>query len=227
MAVVFNENIPDITLYTCQSPSGIKISIALEELGLPYEVKKIDPSHPPKDAEWFSALNPTGRIPFLTDTFGEDAEPITLFETGSILQYLIEQYDPTHKISYPKGTREAYEINNWLFSEVSILEAKVGAGAPPAVNGDSKKSGGGGRMLKKLYAVLDQQLANSKGRYLVGDKCTVADIAHWGWVASATEGAGWDVQEYPHLREWALRVLKREGVERGRHVPDPHAVKQL
>lgn len=62
----------------------------------------------------FLAINPNGRIPALTDTFS-DGKPINLFESGSIMQYLVERYDSDHKISFPKGTREWYEMNNWLF----------------------------------------------------------------------------------------------------------------
>ena len=70
---------------------------------------------------WFEEINPNGRIPALTDTFG-DGETIRLFESGSIMQYLIEQYDTKHLLSYPQGTRETYEVNNWLF----FLNAGVG-----------------------------------------------------------------------------------------------------
>lgn len=70
---------------------------------------------------WFLEINPNGRIPALTDTF-TDGQQIRLFESGSIMQYLVEQYDTKHVISYPKGSREHYEVNNWLF----FLNAGVG-----------------------------------------------------------------------------------------------------
>lgn len=63
---------------------------------------------------WFLEINPNGRIPALTDTF-TDGKSIRLFESGSIMQYLVEQYDIHHRISYPKGSRESYEVNNWLY----------------------------------------------------------------------------------------------------------------
>ena len=63
---------------------------------------------------WFTEINPNGRIPALTDTFS-DGKKIRLFESGSIMQYLSEEYDTKHVISYPKGSREYYEVNNWLF----------------------------------------------------------------------------------------------------------------
>jgi glutathione S-transferase len=104
---------PDIHLYTTQTPNGIKISITLEELGLPYKVTKIDLSKNTQKEPWFLEINPNGRIPALTDTF-KDVKSIRLFESGSIQQYLAQQYDKDYKISYPNGTREYYEMNNWV-----------------------------------------------------------------------------------------------------------------
>ena len=112
---------PDIHLYTTQTPNGIKISITLEELGIPYTVHKIDISKNTQKEPWFLEINPNGRIPALTDAF-TDGQTIRLFESGSIQQYLVDQYDKDYKISYPRGTREYYEMNNWLF----FLNAGVG-----------------------------------------------------------------------------------------------------
>jgi len=105
----------DIHLYTTQTPNGIKISITLEELGLPYKVTKIDISKNTQKEPWFLEINPNGRIPALTDTF-TDGKLIRVFESGSIQQYLVERYDKDYKISYPRGTREFYEMNNWVLS---------------------------------------------------------------------------------------------------------------
>jgi len=79
---------------------------------------------------------------------------------------------------------------------------------------------------RRLYRVLDTHLQKSTSGYLVGDKCTIADIAHWGWVASAF-WAGINIDEFPHLKAWDDRMLARPGVEKGRHVPEPHRMKEL
>lgn len=100
---------PSITLYTGQSPNGIKISITLEELGLPYHVRKIDMSTSEQKSEWFTAINPNGRIPALTDTL-EDGSEVNVFESGSIMLYLVERYDHDHIISYPRGTKQWIEV---------------------------------------------------------------------------------------------------------------------
>lgn len=100
---------PNITLFTGQSPNGIKISITLAELNLPYTTRKIDISSNEQKSPWFTAINPNGRIPALTDTHA-DGQEIRVFESGSIMQYLVDRYDTEHKISYPRGSREAVEM---------------------------------------------------------------------------------------------------------------------
>lgn len=178
--------------------------------------------------DWFTEINPNGRIPALTDTF-HDGKSIRLFESGSILQYLVEQYDIHHKISYPKGTREAYEVNNWLFFQNAGVGPMQGQAnhfsryAPEHIEYGVKRYV---NETRRLYGVLDKHLAQSKSGYLVGDHVSIADISHWGWVASAG-WAGVEIEDFPHLQAWEERMLKRGGVERGRHVPDPHTVKEL
>jgi glutathione S-transferase len=105
---------PNLKLYTDATPNGIKITIALETLGIPYEVEHVDISTNRQKEDWFLELNPNGRIPALSDTFS-DGQSIRLFEGGSILEYLAEQYDKDHKISFPKGSRESYEMRNWIY----------------------------------------------------------------------------------------------------------------
>lgn len=185
----FSKNMsrPNLHLYTTQTPNGVKISITLEELGLPYATTPIAMSKMEQKKPEFLAINPNGRIPALTDTFS-DGKTINLFESGSIQQYLIEQYDAEHKISYPRGTRESYEVNNWLF----FLNAGVGP-----MQGQSnhftryapeKIQYGITRYqdeTRRLYSVLNEHLQKSKSGYLVGDRCTIADIAHYGWIVSS------------------------------------------
>lgn len=113
-----------IHLYTAQSPNGHKVSITLEELGLPYDLTIVDLGKLTQKEPWFLAINPNGRIPALTDEL-PDKTPISLFESGSIQQYLIDNYDPEHKLSYPKGTKEYYETNNWV-SNKSCCNLTIG-----------------------------------------------------------------------------------------------------
>ena len=102
-------NTPSITLYTGQTPNGIKISITLEELGLPYNVRKIDMSTSEQKSDWFTVINPNARIPAITNTL-QDGTQVNVFESGSIMLYLVERYDREHGISYPRGTKEWIEV---------------------------------------------------------------------------------------------------------------------
>ncbi|KAH9998552.1 glutathione S-transferase GstA [Xylariaceae sp. FL0662B] len=213
----------DIHLYTAQTPNGIKVSILLEELGLKYQTTTLEFSKNQQKEPWFLEINPNGRIPALTDTF-TDGKPIRLFESGSILQYLVERYDTEHKVSYPKGSREYWEVNNWLHWQMGGLGPMQGQLNHFNRYAPEKIEYGINRYkneTRRLYRTLDTHLQSSTSGYLVGDRCTIADIAIWGWVAAA-RWAGVDLNEFPALKEWVLRMLKRPGVEKGRHVPSPH-----
>lgn len=184
--------------------------------------------HQTNPARWFLEINPNGRIPALTDTF-TDGQKIRLFESGSILTYLVEQYDADHKISFPKGTREYYEMISWLY----FMNAGVGPMQGQANHfsryAPERIEYGVNRYVnetRRLYSVLDKHLAGSKSGYLVGDRASIADISHWGWVAAAG-WAGVDIDEFPHLKAWEERMAQRDGVEKGRHVPTPHTIKDL
>lgn len=179
-------------------------------------------------SSWFLEINPNGRIPALTDTFS-DGQTIRLFESGSILQYLAEQYDSEYKISYPKGTREYYETNNWLFFQNAGVGPMQGQANHFVRYAPERIEYGVNRYTnetRRLYGVLDKHLAKSKSGYLVGDHVTIADISHWGWVAAAG-WAGVDIEEFPYLKAWEERMAARPGLEKGRHVPDPHTIKEL
>jgi glutathione S-transferase len=103
----------DITLYTVNTPNGIKASILLEELNLDYKVHAIKMNDNEQKQPWFLEINPNGRIPALTDTF-DDGKPIRVFESGAILEYLVDRYDKDHKVSYPHGSREHWEVTSWV-----------------------------------------------------------------------------------------------------------------
>ncbi|TKA30972.1 hypothetical protein B0A50_01940 [Salinomyces thailandicus] len=218
----------DIHLYTAQTPNGIKISILLEELGLPYQTTKLEFSKSTQKEPWFLEINPNGRIPAITDKF-TDGKPIRLFESGSIMQYLVARYDKDHKFSFPPGSREFLEMNNWLF----FMNAGVGPMQGQAnhftryapehieygVNRYQNET-------RRLYGVLDKHLADTKAEYLVGNKCTIADISHWGWV-SAAGWAGVNLDDFPHLKKWEERMWARPALKKGANVPDPYKLKEL
>ena len=219
----------NIHLYTAQTPNGVKISITLEELGLPYTVHKVDLGKNEQKTSNFLEINPNGRIPAITDTF-TDGKTIRLFESGSIMQYLVEKYDQEdHKISYPLGTREHYEVNSFLFFQHGGVGPMQGQAnhfyryAPEKIQyGISRYQ----NEVKRLYGVLEKHLASAGSDYLVGNKCTIADISHWGWIGAAG-WAGINIDEFPKLKAWDERMSKRDGVARGMNVPSPFVWKDI
>lgn len=242
-------NKPTITLYTGQTPNGIKISITLEELSLPYTTYKVNVSSNGQKEPWFLEINPNGRIPALTDTDPVDGKLIRVFESGSIMQYLIDRYDPEYKVSYPRGTREYVEMVSWLYFQNAGVGPMQGQCESPfleffailtysqanhffrycteqvpyAIERYQNET-------RRLYGVLEKHLRDAGSEYLVGDKCTVADISHWGWVALAKwslGGEGDPLDEFPGLKAWEERMFQREGVQRGRQVPDKHQREML
>lgn len=177
---------------------------------------------------WFLEINPNGRIPALTDTFS-DGKTIRLFESASILEYLAEQYDKDHKISYPPGSRESYEVRSWLMFQNAGLGPMQGQANHFVRYAPEKIEYGINRYVnetRRLYGVLDKHLAASNSGFIVGDHISIADITTIGWVMSAG-WAGIEIDEFPHLKAWEEMMMKREGVEKGRHVPSPHRIKEM
>ena len=219
---------PDITLYTDATPNGIKISIALEELGIPYKVEHINISTNRQKEDWFREINPNGRIPAITDTFS-DGEKIRLFESGSILQYLADQYDKDHKISYPRGSREEYEVNNWLWWQNAGLGPMQGQANHFVRYAPEKIQYGVDRYVnetRRLYGVLDKHLQSSSSGFIVGDHISIADITTVGWVIWAG-WAGVEIDEFPTLKKWEEMMYSRPGVKKGCDIPRPLKIKEM
>ncbi|KAH8812609.1 glutathione S-transferase [Xylogone sp. PMI_703] len=211
---------PHIKLYTDSTPNGLKISMALEELGLPYEFERVDISTLRQKEPWYLEINPNGRIPAIVDTFDDD-QPIRVFEGGSILQYLTERYDPDHKLSFPKGSREYWECNSWLFFQHGGIGPMQGQASHFLIYAPTKIQYGIDRYVnetRRLYSVLDTQLSKSKSGFLVGDHISIADVAALSWVIYATY-TSIDMTEFPSLKQWEERMSARPGISRGFHVP--------
>ncbi|KAJ4263090.1 Glutathione S-transferase 2 [Fusarium torreyae] len=212
----------DITLYTTNTPNGIKASILLEELNLEYKLHPIRMTDNEQKEEWFLKINPNGRIPALTDVL--DGKEIRVFESGAILQYLVDRYDKDHKLSFPHGSAEHWEMTSWLMWQMGGLGPMQGQANHFKRYAPEKIQYGINRYVnetRRLYRTLDTHLAQTSSGYVVGDKVTIADISIWGWVASA-KWAGVDLSVFPHLEKWLYKLLERPGFEAGRNVPTPH-----
>ncbi|KAL2840045.1 glutathione S-transferase [Aspergillus pseudoustus] len=206
----------DITLYTCSTPNGIKVSIALEELSLAYRVVPIDISSGAQKEPSFLAINPNGRIPAITD-FG-----LRVFESGAILQYLAETYDRDRTISYAPGTPEYWEQMSWLMFQMGGVGPMQGQANHFRLFAGEYSAYGIQRYTaetKRLYSVLNDRLTVSP--YLAGPKYTIADIANFGWVRYAPLALEINLNEFPALKRWHSVILERSAVQRGLAVPTP------
>ncbi|KAJ9606381.1 Glutathione S-transferase 2 [Cladophialophora chaetospira] len=164
----------------------------------------------------------------MTDTFTDD-KAIRLFESGAIQKYLVERYDTEYKISYVPGTREYHEMNCWLL----FLNAGVGPMQGQATHfrlyAPEKLEYPKFRYhteCLRLYRILNEHLQSSSSGYLVGDHCSIADIAHYGWIACSA-WSGIDIGEFPHLKEWRKRMETRSAIQKARAVPDPWPFEDL
>ncbi|MFP6564566.1 MAG: glutathione S-transferase N-terminal domain-containing protein [Myxococcota bacterium] len=206
-------------LYTSPTPNGWKISIALEELELPYEVKPIRLDQMEQKKPEFLAINPNGRIPALVD---RDADDFAIFESGAILVYLAEK---TGRL-LPTDAKGRSQVMQWLMFQMAGVGPMQGQSnvffryAPEKIQYAIDRYQ---NETKRLYGVLDAQLAKSD--FLAGDY-SIADIATWPWV-SIHGWAGVEIEDLPHLQAWNERVGSREAVVRGRAVPAPPEEREL
>jgi GST-like protein len=205
-----------IELYYWPTPNGWKISIALEEMGLPYDVKLIDIGAGEQFAPEFLAIAPNNRIPALIDPDGPDGLPISIFESGAILQYLARKTGQF----YGEGERERTNVDQWLMWQMGGLGPMAGQAhhflryAPAMVpSHDIPYAKDRYRTeTARLYGVMDRQLAKTK--YLAGDFYSIADMAAWSW-ASRWEGQQQTLDDKPHFARWLAEVAARPAVKRG------------
>jgi glutathione S-transferase len=202
-----------IDLYTAPTPNGWKVSIALEELGLPYQVHPIRLEKLEQKEPWFVALNPNGRIPAIVDRSNGD---FPVFESGAILIYLAEKTGRLLPLE-PKPRSIALQ---WLMFQMAGVGPMQGQAnvffryAPEKIQYAIDRYH---NETKRLYTVLDERLRENE--YLAGDY-SIADISTWPWV-SIHAWAGIEIGDLPHLSRWLESVGKRPAVQKGRAVPTP------
>ncbi len=205
-----------IELWYWPTPNGWKITIALEEMSLPYRVRPVNIGAGEQFAPDFQAISPNGRMPAIVDPDGPDGEPISIFESGAILQYLGVKSGRF----YPADARGKVEVDQWLFWQVGGLGPMAGQTHhfrqyAPAMIRDQRQIAYGVRRYTdethRLYGVMDRRLGDRD--YLAGDYST-ADMAAWPWVLPDLQGQ--DIDEFPNLRAWMRRVGDRPAVRKGR-----------
>ncbi len=210
-----------IDLHFWPTPNGWKITIMLEECGLPYRICPVDIS---KGEQWHDAflrISPNGRMPAIVDPDGPDGAPIAVFESGAILQYLGDKANAF----YPKQRRARTRVEEWLFWQVAGIGPMAGQAAhfhyqkekiAYAIERYTKES-------RRLYGVLDKRLADSE---YVADAYSIADMALWPWIRGY-KALSIDLAELPHVQRWFKQVGGREAVRKGSSIgKDEFAARQ-
>ncbi|ORY68453.1 glutathione S-transferase [Pseudomassariella vexata] len=222
-----SSGIKPIKVYGQGGPNPPKVAIVLKELGVPFEVVPI--SFADVKSPGYLAINPNGRMPSIQDPNTD----ITLWESGAIVEYLIERYDTAYKLSFAPGTPESYHAKQWLFFQTTGQGPYYGQAVwfkvyhpetvPSAVERYAKEILTHTRV-NRVTGVVEGHLAKEKekaggkgdGPWLVGNKMSYADISWVSWqviiakvLLSKDE---YDVENYPHVKEWLEKMASRESV---------------
>ncbi|MDR0807521.1 MAG: glutathione S-transferase N-terminal domain-containing protein [Gemmobacter sp.] len=208
-----------IELHYWPTPNGHKIAIALEELGLPYEVKLVNIGRGEQFEPDFLKIAPNNRIPAIVDPEGPDGARISIFESGAILQYLARK---TGRL-YGKTERTRVATDQWLMWQMGGLGPMAGQANhflkyapqmdPPQVLPYAQDRYR--REVARLYGVLDRQLAGRD--FVTGDSLTIADIAIWPW-AMGWEGQQQQLDDKPDLARWLKALGERPAFQKGRTI---------
>lgn len=214
---------PDrLQLYSLATPNGVKISIMLEETGLPYEAHRVSFDTHDQQSPEFRSLNPYGKIPAILDPNGPGAKPLALFESGAILLYLAEKT----QMFMPAGGAGRYEIMQWLMFQVGGIGPMFGqvgffhrfAGKAFA---DKRPRDRYVAEARRLLEVLNARLAGRN--WIMGDGYSIADIATFPWVRNLIgyyeAGELVRIEDYPHVTRALDGFLARPAVARGLAIP--------
>ncbi|KAK5034710.1 Transcriptional regulator ure2 [Exophiala sideris] len=190
-----SSHLKPIKLYGAHGANPPKVAVILEELGLPFEIVKV-PITDVKKPEYV-ALNPNGRLPTIQDP---NLNNITIWESGAIIDYLIERYDQDRKLSFAPGTIESYHTKQWLFFQAS--------GQGPYFNEVDRVNG----VLESWLTQQKDKVPGGDGPWLVGGKVTLADLsfASWHRAMSMAMPDDYSVDKFPLVREWYEKMLARE-----------------
>ena len=211
-----------LQLYSLPTPNGVKVSIMLEEIGLPYEPHRVDFDKQDQRTPEFLSLNPNGKIPAIIDPNGPGGKPLGLFESGAILQYLAEKAGEL----LPTDAARRYETIQWVYFQMAFVGPMFGqvgyfhkfAGREIA---DKRPLERYVAESKRLLGVIDRRLEGRQ--WIMGDDYTIADISMLGWVRNligfygARDLVGFDT--FANVAAWLQHGLARPAVERGLQIP--------
>jgi GST-like protein len=198
-----------IVLYYWPTPNGWKISVMLEECGLPYVMKPVNIGKGEQFDAAFEAVSPNNRIPAILDPQGPGGKPISVFESGAILEYLGRK---TRKF-YPRDERKLVQVQEWTYWQMGNLGPLAGQAhhfrlyAPERIPYAIERYE---TQVRRLYTTMDKRLAPRD--YLAGEY-SIADMASWAW-ARRWERQGQDIEEFPNVKRWLAAIEARPAVIR-------------
>ena len=204
-----------IDVYFWPTPNGRKVTIACEEMGLAYAIKPVNIGKGDQFIPDFLAISPNNRMPAIVDPDGPGGQPISVFESGAILQYLGRKTG----LFYPADERARVRVDEWVFWQMGGLGPMAGQSnhfrnyAPSFLPDQRHSAWGANRYtneVNRLYGVLDTQL---RGRDFIAGDYSIADMISWPWVAGQSS-AQIQLDAFPDLRAWKARVGAREAVGR-------------
>lgn len=214
-------SIKPLTVWGKDGPNPPKVAALLEELGVPYEINPTAISDVKKPE--YVAVNPNGRLPALYDPNTD----IKIWESGAIIEYLVDKYDPEHKLSFKPGTEEYYHARQYLFYQATGQGPYFGQAVwfnryhpekvPSAVERYEKEAL---RVTAVLESILSQQKVEpgSDGPWLVGGKYSYADLAFVPWQLGMPRVLGgkenWKPEEYPYVKAWVDKMVARPAVKK-------------
>lgn len=200
-----------IELHTWATPNGYKVSILLEELGVPYTVHAVDIGRGDQFKPDFLAISPNNRIPAIIDREGPGGAPYSLFESGAILMYLADK----HGRFWPQAHPLKWDTVQWVMWQMGNVGPMFGQAhhfrnyavekLSYAIDRYTNEAG-------RLYRIMDKRLSESE--WLAGPEYTIADIATWPWTRSIGN-QGHSLDDYPNVKRWSDAMNARPAVERG------------
>jgi len=212
-----------IDLHYWPTPNGKKVTILLEECGLPYRIVPCSIGTGDQFKDAFLAISPNNRMPAMIDDEPADGgEPISVFESGAIMMYIAEKVGRF----YPQGLRERAEVNQWVVWQMANQGPKTGeCGHFRRLEDRQGDQSYAVRRftdeVNRLFGVMNNRLHDR--RYLAGDAYTIADMVSYPWTVKY-EAYGQDIDEFPYFKRWFDELGQREGVQRGMAVGADMAV---
>lgn len=202
------------------SPNPFKVNVLLKELGLPYTISSF--TFPQVKSAEYLAINPNGRFPALYDPNTD----LTLWESGAIVEYLVETYDKDQRFSFPPGSAEAYHAKQWLYFQTSGQGPYYGQFAwftkfhheklPSALERYAKEMNRVTGVLESWLTKQKEEFPETDGPWLVGNKLSYVDLSFVPWQRMASMFASkeqFDREQFPLVREWMDKMLARASVK--------------